>query len=112
MEKYKKKRKRIAVISSSDDEVVEKDITCNKKGKAIVENSSAVRECKVIVDRRLLQNTKNGSKMVSGKFLDSSDEENLQPEAKQKFPSNHQRWKSNLEKLCLKRKEKQRKKER
>ena len=61
-----KKRKRVTVISSSDDEVVgEEDTSYNATKKIKVKNCSTLPECKIIVTRlkdRLVQGKENKTK--------------------------------------------------
>ena len=108
-----KKRKRITVISSSDDETVGQEAVLKKEiGKTKVENTSTLPECKVIVTRlkqRLGQGKEKRTKRIISKFVDdSSDDGNVPHEAELDTPSIHARWKQNLEKLCRRNRDKRR----
>ena len=102
-----KKRKRIAVISSSDDEEIKQEDVLHKTiGETKVDNCSKLPECKIIVTRikdGLVQGKENKTKRIISKFVDdSSDDDNVPHEANLHKPKNG-RWKKNLENLCRKR---------
>ena len=95
------KRKNVAIISSDEDQEPKNDMSKNE----IVEygQRNDVQKCRVVIPRLNEGRAKKKVKRIVSKFVDSSDEECQQTET-----SNILKWKSNLEKLCNKKRNKNR----
>ena len=95
------KRKNVAIISSDEDQEPKNDMCINETAEYA--HRKDIQECRVVLPRLNERRTKKKVKRIVSKFVDSSDEESQQTET-----SNIQKWKSNLEKLCIKKRNKNR----